>query len=218
MTSLKLQEFVLVVRGALNPKIFHPLWFEKSKLLGAGEAEKADLKVVHESFSQFSLEWMTLQVTTDRLVVVTKDEGSEALLLDLLAGMFRLLRHTPITALGINRIVHYITDSVDKWHAIGHKLVPKDEIWNGLLQEPGTRSVTIQGKHPKDQPGSINVRVEPSLRFPNGIYIDVNDHYEVCDSEGKGGSGEELEKLVKASGKNSLKNSKDIIKTLMEKL
>ena len=73
--------------------------------------------------------------------------------------------------------------SVEAWDRIGHVLAPKDK-WKALLKEPGTRSLTIEGQRPDDYHGYILVKVEPSsVLGPQGVYISVNDHYELTDPQ-----------------------------------
>lgn len=214
----KVRELAIVVRGVFNPLGFQPSWFERTKLLRPAETERAKLKIAHASIVDFSLEWGGLQVTTDRLVFTTQDEGMEGPALDLITGAFRASPATPVNALGINRNIHFVVESEAEWHAIGHKLVPKEGLWAGLLEAPGTLSVTVQGKQKEGRKGSFNIRVEPSAKFKHGIYIDANDHFEIRDKAGNNGTGEELCDIFKAVGKNSLQKTKTAIDTLMEKL
>lgn len=65
-------------------------------------------------------------------------------------------------------------------HAIGHKLAPPAN-WETVLNQPGMRSLLIEGVRDDDLPGYIHVKVEPSLRVDPGLYVAVNDHYEVPD-------------------------------------
>jgi hypothetical protein len=82
------------------------------------------------------------------------------------------------TAIGINHDTHFPVPSRDVWHKIGHTLVPKEQLWRKILREPGLLSLTIKGERDDDQRGSVNVKVEPSLRIDPGVYVNVNDHFD----------------------------------------
>jgi len=79
--------------------------------------------------------------------------------------------------MGVNRNYHFRMNSLEEWHAFGHKVAPK-ELWNNILKTPGLRSLTIEGMREDGLKGYIRVKVEPSRRVHPGIYIQVNDHYE----------------------------------------
>lgn len=173
----------IVLRGGFNPVIFQPAWFTAEKLLPRTEIEAAKVDIITPQILSFSTEWLTLQVTDDRFFALTQLAHMALPLRDLVLGTFRLLRHTPITAMGINYDSHTDMGSIEAWHRIGHILAPKDK-WKDLLKEPGTRSVTIEGQRPDDYRGYILVKVEPSnVLGPQGLYISINDHYELTDPE-----------------------------------
>jgi hypothetical protein len=87
--------------------------------------------------------------------------------------------------MGLNRVMHFKMDSEKSWHAFGDKIAPKD-VWKGVLEEPGLTSLTMQG--PRQTPTQkrekyINVRVESSSRVMPGIFIEVNNHFEIKDND-----------------------------------
>jgi hypothetical protein len=43
------------------------------------------------------------------------------------------------------------------------------------------RSLTIEALRDDDTPGYIRVQVEPSVRVHPGLYVSVNDHFELQD-------------------------------------
>ncbi|WP_449245312.1 hypothetical protein [Desulfobacca acetoxidans] len=176
--QIVIQGLSIVLLGDFNPKIFQPAWFAQENLIRAPEAEAADIKIINPEIVIFELEWLELQVTRDRCLFVTTQEAYYEVVRDLCLGTFKLLRHTPIQKMGINRNFHFRMNSVEEWHAFGHKVAPK-ELWTSVLKTPGLASLTIQGMREDDLKGYIRVKVEPSKRAHPGIYIQVNDHYEV---------------------------------------
>jgi len=218
MREFKEKGHALVLRGSLNPPIFQPWWFEAKGLIGKNEAEKADIKVVHEGVTDFSLEWVSLQVLPDRLTAATSDESSEEAVRDLIQGAFKLLGHTPLHALGINRTAHFTVDSEAEWDNIGHKLVPKEELWDKLLSHPGMRAVLVEGKREDDRPGHILVRVEPSRRHRFGIFVDINDHYVIGKGEDDPGDGAAVSALLESVWRESMDRSKRLMESLRKDL
>ncbi|HAY21673.1 MAG TPA: hypothetical protein DCY27_05815 [Desulfobacterales bacterium] len=176
--QIVIQGLSIVLLGDFNPKIFQPAWFAQENLIRAPEAEAADIKIINPEIVIFELEWLELQVTRDRCLFGTTQEAYYEVVRDLCLGTFKLLRHTPIQKMGINRNYHFRMNSVEEWHAFGHEVAPK-ELWISVLKTPGLASLTIQGMREDDLKGYIRVKVEPSKRAHPGIYIQVNDHYEV---------------------------------------
>jgi hypothetical protein len=177
MKDIKDHFWVIVLRGELNPAIFQPLWFVKNGLIGENEGSSAQIEVVHRDISRFRLEWLQLEVLRDKFLVRTLEEGREEELRDFILGTFKLLRHTPIYAMGINYVVHFSVESIEDWHAIGHKLAPKKDIWDKILTEPGTEKVIIRGKRPDQYQGCVRVQVGPSPIITPGLFVDINDHF-----------------------------------------
>jgi hypothetical protein len=169
----------IVFVGSFNPAIFHPSWFGQHGLLREGEA-KADIKIVHPHVSQFKLDWLQLQVTTEQFVAVALDSGHALPLRDLVLGTFGLLEHTPIRAIGLNRAMHFPLQSEDRWHAIGDALVPKN-VWRRLLAgRPGLLALSVEGNRPGASSKYVRIQVQPSTIVEYGIAIISNEHFDVA--------------------------------------
>lgn len=168
----------VVLVGSFNPTIFHPQWLARMGLLPKEEADEATVEFAAPQVTKFSTNWFECQVTLDNFQMSTLQAEMEEPLRDLVVGTFDLLPHTPVWSFGLNFDSHFSLSSVDAWHKLGHTLSPK-KIWDGLLEDPGTRAVLIQGRRKDDMPGTVNVRVEPSVRVHPGLYINVNDHFDL---------------------------------------
>ncbi|QTA80827.1 Uncharacterized protein dnl_31400 [Desulfonema limicola] len=213
----EIEGLVIVIRGNFNPIIFSPVWFASEKLIRKEEAEKAETQIVHPDVVSFNLDWLRLQVTRDMFLAETTKEPYEEVLRDLVLGTFKLLRHTPLKLMGINRAMHFRIDSMEKWHEIGHILAPKN-IWNEILDKPGLKSLSIQESERRDGlKGFIRVQVEPSSRVHPGIFISINDHYETKDAEKTPGA-DEIINIIENNWEKSSKRSREITKKLLEKL
>ncbi|MEW5818471.1 MAG: hypothetical protein AB1798_24160 [Spirochaetota bacterium] len=210
-----LEGLSIVLLGDFNPKIFQPAWFAAEELIRKRESEEAKIEIINPEIVIFSLDWARLEIIRNRFTISTNQEPYYESLRDLVIGTFKLLRHTPIGKMGINIEMHFRMKSEEEWHTFGHKLAPK-EIWNEILENPGLRSLTMEGNVRGDSlKGYIRVKVEPSPRFHPGILFKVNDHYEIKAPNTAMGA-DEIINTLENSWKESLKRSKGIINSLLE--
>lgn len=179
-----IQGMNVVLVGSFNPKIFHPAWFASQQLIRKKEAEDANIEVITPAVAKFNLEWMRLQVIQEQFVVETEQEPYYEMVRDLIIGAFNLLNHTPINMLGINTQQHFRMHSDEEWHGLGNELAPKEKYWTPILEKPGMRSLIIQGERPDKHKGYIQIKIEPSSKVQPGIYISINDHYEIREESG----------------------------------
>ncbi len=212
--QLRMQGINIVIRGAFNPAVFQPSWLATQGLIRSQEADEAEI-LIHPQMAQFSAEWLRMIVTVDRFQVETTQEPYYEPLRDLVVGIFDLLRHTPLKALGINRDFHYQFQSESAWHGVGHQLAPKEH-WLAVLSGPGMKSLTMQGKRPDDFKGYILVKVEPSVRAtPHGVYISVNDHYELPSASERPASAEEAIEILSEQWTDSMQRGLEIAKRIV---
>lgn len=207
----------IVLVGSLNPAIFQPAWFAREKLIPQVEADTADVKVISPQVSVFSIGWLNLEITLDRFTASTSQMQHLEPLRDLIGGTFTLLRHTPLKHLGINRMAHFRSAGEEAWHKIGHRLAPKGP-WAGLLEKPGMRRVSMLGQRSDGYRGDITATIEPSfvLKQPSfGVYIEVDDHYDVSDEE-KGNDCERVLGILKNCWAPSLDRASKIMQQLMK--
>ncbi len=165
----------IALTGSFNPKIFQPEWFARQGLLPAEEAEGAQVRAIVPQICQFETERFYVQVTDQQFLAGSKPSTDPAPLPDLVRGTFFILEHTPVTALGLNRQMHFALGSEEEWHRVGDRLAPKDG-WNEILGgRPGMLSLIIQTVMPE---GAVfTFRIEPSTQVKNGIYFDANAHF-----------------------------------------
>jgi hypothetical protein len=167
----------LVLIGAFNPRIFHPAWFARNGLLPPDTESTANIEIVNNDISAFESDWFRIEVLSNRFALRSMATPAVEALRDLLLGTFVILHHTPVEKIGLNTHAHYALPTERTWHEFGHRLAPKTELWDPILQEPGTLSVTIQGVRPDGHEGHMNVKVEPSAHVEYGIYLETNDEY-----------------------------------------
>ena len=178
----ELQGASIVSLGRFNPPIFQPFWFSRNNLIREEEAESASVEIIHKDVAVFSIEWFSVQVTGEEFSVETTDPTKYEPLRDLAIGTFKILEHSPIGAFGFNSNEHYAMKDEAEWHAFGDHYAPK-ESWQSVLKTPGMTSLTIQGERDACDANRIQVRIEPSQKVSHGVYIHVNQHYDVADNE-----------------------------------
>ncbi len=212
--TLFLQGMNLVFLGDFNPKIFQPAWFVAQKLIAEKEADTADIKVINADIVIFTMEWLRVQVSRERFQLSTIQEPYYEMLRDVLLGTFSILEHTPVHSMGINLEYHYRMPSLESWHNLGHKLTPK-EPWKDIIDTPGLLRVAMQGKRNNQYPGLLNVSVAPSTKVNPGVFISVNDHYEI-DSPEKSLGCNKMTAILDDIWLSSVQKARSISKKLLE--
>lgn len=167
----------IVLIGLFNPLIFTPSWLALEGLIRKTEAHKAEVKVIHRDITAFSLDWMELEVSRERFKVNTTNSAYFEVLRDLCVGIFTLLRHTPLKAVGINFDFHLNTDieTSNRFFSIISPLEP----WNNIFTNPKQEEIIIKGERTDKHSGHWVVRINRSTLVNDGVKILVNDHYEL---------------------------------------
>lgn len=182
--TLEAEEASIVLVGSLNPAIFHPEWLRRHKLITQDDVEGAEIEIVHRELSKFSLKWLKMDVTRDKITVRTNDPSQYGPLKDLVASMFVILEHTPINLMGMNSRFTYKVESEEIWHIIGDNLAPKS-YWKDLPQRVGLLSMMIHCPRPDDNKGYIRIGVESLKSDYVGVHFNVNNHVELRSLEGE---------------------------------
>lgn len=199
MVRPELGEFYIVMRGRFNPAPFQPSWFAEQQLLRQDEVANPRLHVFHAAVVGFSIAWLSVHVERDRFQISTSEEAYLEPLRDIALGILEIVEEIDPLLLGINRIGHYSLENRRQLDHIGYRIAPK-EPWDDLLESEGLSSGTIQGKRPDDHKGYIRVKVEPSVKVPGGVFIDVNDHYELREVTEETEKAEESEESKEGEG------------------
>ena len=216
----------LVLLGDFNPSILVPAWFGWHGLLSPNVVDNAELILATPEITEFNADWLNLQVLRDRLLLRTF-QSPFVRLRDLAVRVFReQLPHTRLSAMGINREVHFPVKSYSERDQIGRRLAPI-EPWGEWSQKlelakeyGGMASITMTQRNPEGRPpgGQINVTVEPSALIRQdlgtGVYVHVNDHYTVEDPQSQSATGE-IVSLLEAGFDKSIERAEGIIDHIM---
>ena len=215
----------IVLVGSFNPPIFHPEWFARNGLLTDQEKQAADVELVHREIALFRMEWLSIRVERQRFIAETR-EAPFRRLADFVVRTFKeRLLHTPVTMMGINRLVHFSIGDEATRNRIGKVLAPH-EPWGEWAQKiegrsakmrGGMRSLVMEQRDLDDRKkGYIRAKAEPStlIKSEAGIFMEVNDHYEVEDPAQNQGC-EELIELLEQKFDASVRRSEWIIDQIM---
>jgi hypothetical protein len=207
-------EFVIVLRGKFDPAPFQPRWFADHKLLREEEVANPQLHVFHTAIVAFSVAWLSVHIEQDRFQVGTTEEAYLEPLRDVMLGVLEIVEKADPLLLGMNRLGHYRLGSRREMDRIGYHIVPKGP-WENLLTPEGMTSATVQGRRPDSHKGFIRVKVEPSVRVEHGVYVDVNDHYDLHEEAGAGERGKLAHDILSALWTTSQARSQKITETVL---
>ncbi|WZB75167.1 hypothetical protein WJ972_00505 [Achromobacter insuavis] len=179
LPSTTVAEITVVLVGSFTPTIFQPAWFAVEDLLRKVEAEEVNNLVVHDEITQFSTEWLSLEVTRERFIAKVKSDAYLQHLSDFVRGVIATLIHTPIQQLGTNVELRVRFASSDDWHAFGHLLTPKTPWQVPDLKSPGLRNLNMQYERMEGtEAGCTVIGVHPVLNTRTDVLFRVNDHYD----------------------------------------
>lgn len=193
--SLEIFGASIVLIGDFNPAIFTPDWLESQQLLGAADAQSArDDKtlVISHQVTRFETEWFILQVLEQQFSITSKGNVSDGLK-DVVAGVFTLLSHTPIKAIGINTTAHFKIHTEETYQKIGNVLAPKD-IWSSIFSKNvhlGMETLSIRIQPVNEEGGFVGngdtklITIQPSANITNGVYFLLNDHHNIESIQNK---------------------------------
>jgi hypothetical protein len=201
-----------VTLGQFNPSIVHPSWLASESLIPRLVADGATIDVIHPELADFTLHMsepeavLRVQVLRQRLLVSTEDARLYETVRDLSVGVLTLLRHTPVTKLGINFDCHVAMASDDARNALGQRLAPP-AAWSGILEKPALLSLSMKSPREDGLDGHLVVKVEPSNRVPFGVLLAINDQFDLEASAG----ADKVVDLLKTKWDPSLKALREIV-------
>jgi hypothetical protein len=166
----------IVIKGSFEPAKLSPQKLVTQGLVAADQLLEADQKFSTDDIC--ILETKRIRFVVDRQTLQLTAQLAEEFetMRDMAVGILRLFDSETVSVMGINRDVHFLTASVDSWHAVGDTLVPKD-IWSGVLDLVGMSSVSLLASRPDKYVGYRQITVQPSNLVTQGVFVSHNDHY-----------------------------------------
>jgi hypothetical protein len=128
----------IVALGHLNPLIFRPEWLRDKEIVVGSDFEGIEIDVIHPQIVAFKLPWGQMQVDRDRFTIIATQEPSVRAY-DFFVKCFQALPETPITAVGLNREVHFASGSEKARDHVGDVLAPK-AFWGDFVLRNGAKT------------------------------------------------------------------------------
>jgi hypothetical protein len=209
--------------------IFRTDWLKDKELIVGADYEGLNVKLIHPEVVSYELPWGSFQVDNRKFIISALQEPIIRAH-DFFVRSFQLLPETPISAVGINREVHFSTPTEEAADRIGDTLAPK-EFWGDFTNLDGNKvgglrtmvmEQSIKKENRQARPdgnfGYTQVRVETSRRkdIKFGIFVQVNDHFDLRPNEDKLSDGRAVADLVSEKFVSSIKRSESLIDRIME--
>lgn len=170
----------VVILGNFNPVIITPFWLSSKGFIRETEAETAKVDIVHQDITRFEIDWLNVEVTSERFELKTRRESHFSVLRDLIVSVFSVLKETPIKAFGINHLSHFSLRDNKEYTNFGYWLSPVEKLGE-VLNEPKVLSVQYTETN-KDKPedGIIRLGIHPSDLIKDGksVVFNCNHHFE----------------------------------------
>ncbi len=172
--------YSIVVVGAMNPRIHHPIWYRTIDAIGdqelssATNPDNAENPVVTPVYSQFEIPSanVTVSCQPDRWEIKTTSPGCVNQLIAIASKVFDRLRETPVTAYGINSVVNRRTAAPVVRVALA-QLISK--LGLGLPAEnalgPRVGAKFVKGDH------TVTVDIRASAISDEMVFIAYNSEY-----------------------------------------
>jgi hypothetical protein len=130
--------FSIVALGNSNPVIFRPEWLRDKEILVGSDFDGVAVEIIVPEAASLRLPWGQLVVERGKFSIVAFQEPGVRVQ-DLFIKCFQVLPETPISAVGLNREVHFPTASESARDRVGDMLAPKD-FWGDFVTRDGEKA------------------------------------------------------------------------------
>jgi hypothetical protein len=166
--------------------MFHPGWFSSFDLIRHEELKDCKIGIIHPDVTEFRFDWIRIHVEQQIFQAIVFNNAYFEQLRDFVIGTISVLEEIEITALGLNRELHFRASSRERYDAFGDMIAPKT-IWEKQGEgKYGLLEMIMEYKQESHQ-GYIKARIAPSVKLkPDfGIQFDFNNHYDIEDKDSK---------------------------------
>jgi hypothetical protein len=224
----------IVFVGSFNPEVFHPSWLFDQGFISEQAAQFAISSsetplVMTPGFTTFATDWLQVQVRGSLMVMATSDDSRQLELKDFALGILTLLPETPVSAIGINKQVHFRAESAEAWNDFGDRFLPK-EVWETVIPEGpwvvregglrvGLKNVTIEVSRDESvSAGQLHLQVAPSELVLYGVYCAANCHFGPPQIVEPRETAEHFAVILKDEWANAMRNNEYMISAIGESL
>jgi hypothetical protein len=200
----------IVLAGNFNPSILQPWWFAHAGLVSVAEAERASA-IVLETFTQVSFSTFAVEALRERVVFTSlSDTPTWRVIRDIAVQVFRVLEHTPISAVGMNHLGHiWLRDG--GWQRLEDQIAPRA----ALFDEQQFRRFEVRAPRLDKHEGYRQLTIEPSAQIDGGAWMAFNSHVQVASEPTPEGARAAAD-VVEEEWEASLADAERVIRSIRE--
>ena len=166
--------YTIVVVGAMNPAIHHPVWYQQIGVLSAAETQAAKDIILTPVLTQFATSDLGVACASDRWTIKTERVDLLEQTLNIASRIFEVLDQTPVSAFGFNFDFHRRTALDD----VGSMLAARVASMGIGVETAGAISADLRFRRAsKDR--RITATIQSSKFGPQMIYVGTNFHYDI---------------------------------------
>lgn len=210
--QLKPYDFSIVVLGAMNPRLHHPIWYKQQRLIDDAELNQSLTKemICLAEASQFTAAGMYISCNLDRWDIRTTDLALRPRILEIARTIFDTsLPETPSGLFAFNNDFHRMTELTDVKRILG-ELVAGGCF--GLSPEVLSGAMFFTVAVPDG--GEMRIRIDPSPQGPDFVSVKVNANHPVKVPPGRFNLGPLLDKFYESDYQMAARYAEDIVKSL----
>jgi len=111
---------------------------------------------------------------------------------------------------------HYKSESEKDWHSFGHFLAPQNP-WTNIFEDSAVLNIEMREKKliEDHSNGALQVRVGPSHKINQGVFININDHYAIENTKPIIGCSEIIS-IFKSNKEKSKEKFESVVNNLFD--
>jgi hypothetical protein len=205
-----LDQFSIVIIGAMNPSIHHPSWYRLVGILAPPEAETAAKAAVCTPFgSQFQVGDLLVKCEPGRWLIQTGNPAALDRMVAIAAATFDHLPETPVGAYGLNFLFVRGTKLADIGKALAKAV---NSLALGLWLEAAA-TVTFSVRIPTEG-RMVQQDVAAVGGQPSHVSVSHNMHYTIQEGEGRFDLGGRLRELFPKEHGEAQQRTENIVTAL----
>ena len=176
----------IVFLGNFNPVIITPQWLAYKNLIRESESIDAKILVIHDDITKFELNWLSVDITRNKLIFRCTKEPYFNTMKDLIISILSILKETPINSFGFNHLYHFSLRSPEQYYNFGSWLSNLNA-FSDVLDNPKLQTIQFVESDIELKNGKISLTIQPSLLLTdkksvcfNFNHHFENDHGEIC--------------------------------------
>ena len=96
-----------------------------------------------------------------------------------------------------------------------NRVLAPERAWQELLDQGELRNLTMRAARPDHHGGYVQVQVQPSRRIENGIFLNVNDHYDAAKPSATGPGARAVMEILRENWESSRERSLSMMEQLV---